>query len=197
MPKEREAKVKGAAVQDFYAWYARQFGQTRMAQIWAELPEDVKREVGPSHSNLLPFHWYSARAVHALMDATLKGHSNEERESLAREGAHVVIGQTLRGLYRAIFKTLVSPERYLRSLNTIWGSFHDTGRVEGQVLGPGHHRTELRGWRGHHAFIERLNGYAAKEIYEAMGCAGVTFEQSHGVDDAGQRTYVTDIRWRP
>jgi len=194
--EQPEAKIKGAAVQDFYTWYAREFGEGRMIVVWNALSPAIVKEVGASYAQLLPFHWYRASAIHALMDETLRGFDDAERERIAREGARVVVAQTLRGLYRAIFKTLVSPSRYLRNANTVWKSFHDTGHLETWELGPTHHRSELIGWRAHHPFIERLNGYAGKEIYEAMGCQGVTFEQSRGRDRDGNWTYITETRWR-
>jgi hypothetical protein len=196
MAAEAVARIKGAAVQDFLSWYARQFGDARMVHIWERLPDAVRGELGSSYTKLLAFHWYTVPAIHALLEQALDGHDAVEREQLAREGARVIISQTLRGLYRTIFKTLVSPARYLRNANTIWKAFHDTGRVEVQELGPCHHRSELYGWHGFHPFIQRLNGFAVKEIYEAMGCRAVSFEQTHALDEQGEPMYVTEVRWQ-
>jgi hypothetical protein len=168
-----------------------------MASVWATLPDEVRDELGRSHSMVLAFRWYSARAIHSLMDAILKGHSVSEREHLAREGARVVISRTLKGLYRAIFQTLVSPDRYLRNTNRVWKAFHDTGRVEGRAVGPGHHRTVLYEWYGHHPFIEQLNTFAAKLIYEALGCESVRVETGQVEDEHGRPAYTLDVFWSP
>ena len=197
MSSDLEPRIKGAAIQDFFTWYAEEFGEDAMATIWARLPDRVRADLGPSYSKLLAFHWYPASATHSALDLVLERHTAQEHEQLAQQGARVVIGKTLRGLYRTIFKTLVSPSRYLRTVNTVWKAFHDTGHIETRELGPAHHYSELHGWRAPHAFIERLNGFAAKEIYEAMGCRAVSFEQTHGTDDRGEPTYVMNMRWKP
>jgi len=192
-----EALIKGAAVQDFYTWYAGRFGQERMVEIWARLPDDVRAELGPSYSSILAFHWYPASATNAVLDLMLEGHHASDHDELAREAAHIIVAQTLRGLYRMIFKTIVSPSRYLRNINNAWKAFHNTGRVEVKVLGPAEHWTEVRGWRSAHPFLHRLNGFILKEIYETMGCRDVSFEQGESADENGERTYFTEVRWKP
>jgi hypothetical protein len=196
MQEPRPAHIKGAAVQDFYAWCQQSLGPARMAEIWASLPSDAVAELGPAPTKLLAFRWYRASTIHALLDATLAGQSELERQRLAREGARVIANQTLRGLYRAIFSALVSPARYLKSANLNFKAFHDTGHATGVALGPGHHRVELEGWRGHHPFIEAMAGFFYEEVYRLMGCSDVTFKQSRGVDARGQPTYIADIRWK-
>src|SRR4051812_1363509 len=101
------ARIKGAAVQDFYVWYAQKHGPARMEAIWAALPALAREELGPSPSKLMAFRWYSAPSIHALLDNTLSHHTEAQRVALARDGASVIVGQTLRGLYRAIFAALI------------------------------------------------------------------------------------------
>jgi hypothetical protein len=50
-------------------------------------------------------------------------------------------------------------------------------------------------WAGHHAFIEQLNTFAAKLIYEALGCENVRVESGQIQDENGRPAYTLDIFW--
>src|SRR5262245_48800475 len=95
-----QALIKGAAVQDFYTWYAGRFGPERMAEIWARLPNDVRAELGPSYSDILAIHWYPASATNVVLDLILEGHHATDHDELARDAARIIVARTLGGLYR-------------------------------------------------------------------------------------------------
>jgi hypothetical protein len=61
-----------------------------------------------THLGVLPSAWYSASAIHALLDAIVAGFSPEERTTFARKGAEAVLRVTLRGIYKMLFAMLVS-----------------------------------------------------------------------------------------
>jgi hypothetical protein len=169
----KSPQVKGAAVADFLEWISRTRGPHVVQDAWSRLPADARDELGQEPRRLLPFRWYSAHAIFALINALTAHLPAEEQHAMARDGTRAMVEHTFRGLYGSVFRMLVTPRRYVERVQTIWSLFHDTGVIVGQVLGPRQHVTRLRDWRSRHPFIILLNQYFALFLYEAMGCRGI------------------------
>lgn len=189
------AHIKGAAVADFIDWMSRTRGEAVVQTAWARLSPATRAVLGTEPGRLLPFRWSPAEAICALCDA-LTGHLGATgRDALAHEGTRAIIDHTFRGLYGTTFRLIVNPKRYIDRVQTVWGLFHDTGTIVGEVLGPREHRTRLSGWRGRHPFIVGLNQAFAHALYESMGCRGVRTATSNARDANGDLVDVIDIRW--
>lgn len=164
-------------IREFALWHEERFGRERLSAAVHALaplyPEalDAKREA----YGLLASVWYPAPLVHALLDRLTEGVTDAELTRLAEDAANVIMGRTLRGVYRTMFRMFASPDRFLRFGHTLWGQHYDTGRNEIERCGASTHRVRYVDWRSHHHFICRMNMASSRPIYEAMGCRDVTY----------------------
>src|SRR5258706_5720445 len=112
-----DPRIKGAAIREFLLWYAGAYGPDQLPALSARMrPEHrVLFDVKQRHLGVIASEWYPAKALHELLDLITQGMSPAEREKLAREGAQATIQATLRGVYRLLFETMMSPERYARN----------------------------------------------------------------------------------
>jgi len=125
--------------------------------------------------------WYPAELVHVMVDELIAGRGPAEQKALAEHAASVIMGRTLRGVYRLLFSTFATPELYARHAGKLWALHYDNGAVEiennaREGLQSVAHLRVVR-WISHHPFICLLNGAATKPIYEAMGCRDVGYQR--------------------
>jgi hypothetical protein len=189
-----EPRTKGAAISDFLAWVGREHGEAAVRAAWSRLSSSARLELGTDEQTVMPFRWYSASTVNDLCDALTVHLTPIEQEVMAHEGTRAIVEHTLRGLYGSMFRLLVGPRRYLDKVQTVWGLFHDTGVISGEVVAPREHVTRLRAWRGRHPFVVLLNKAFAHALYESMGCRGIVVETTEERDAQGI-VDVQRIRW--
>src|SRR5262245_17805123 len=98
-------------------WYGETHGQERLRSIFTHVPERDRPDLIPDAPNLglIASQWYSASAVHAVLDHLTKGMTPEQREQLAHDGAEAIMKATLTGVYRAFLETFISPDRYAKN----------------------------------------------------------------------------------
>lgn len=185
--------IKGAAFREFILWYSGRFGHERLARA---VPQSTAHVLSPSAEDLgvLPNIWYRAEVVHALMDGLITGFAEDELDRIAQDAAIHIMNKTLRGVYRAVFNLLVTPDRYSRHIDKLWSLHYDTGRPVIDPLGPTEHRVRYVDWRSHHPFICRLNMSAAIPIYSAMGCRTVSWSRVACKSKASP-TCISTVSW--
>ena len=118
--------------------------------------------------------WYPADMVHALLDEITRDWQESEKRRVAAEAAGSVMRATLGGVYRTLFRMMITPERYARHAPKLWSFYYDSGVFT--VLPQGSGRAAIstvRDWSSHHPFMCGLNRGAAIAIYRAMGCTDV------------------------
>jgi hypothetical protein len=190
-------RIKGVAFGEFVDWYA-------AARDTVEVERAVERvspqfpdvfDLARPNYGILASHWYDARVVHALLDELTAGKPEEELERMAAEAAAAIMGKTIRGVYKAVFSIMVSPARYAKHIDKLWGLHYDSGTPVVELVGPKQHRVHYTGWRSHHPMICRLNRAAGPAIYGAMGCKDVVSRRVGCVSEGAARCESL-ITWR-
>ena len=186
------SNVKGAGIKAFFEWYSRRHGSLAPAEIEARLDASTRAWFNFSRADLgmLSASWYPALAVHALLDALLAGLPASECRQLAREGAEVTVRSHLSGLYRYLFRAIMTPERYAHNADQIFHRYYDSGTLTKEEISPGRHLTVVRDWPGHHRFLCDLALYASEVIYPQMGYQITELERKSCVSDGDP-----DCRW--
>lgn len=188
--------IRGAALDDFLAWYARERDPERLRAAVASLPPALKENVrwNDGLPRLVPFAWYPCELVHGLLDHVTAGLSDWDRQRLGRETAEFVMESTLKGIYRAIFKAIVSPSTLARVSNRVWGLYYDTGESQVVIESKTQHRGSLVKWRGHHPFLCDVNRYSTEWMYRALGCNQIVVKQLECVSK-GAKQCTTLTTW--
>ena len=192
-PRPRpQARVKGAALAEFLRWYVGTHGRGRLDA----LPEQVRTalEIDPRAIGVVASNWYAASDIHALLDSLVAGLDPAARASLTVNGARAVMEATLRGFYRLLFRTMMTPERYARRAQMLWDRYYDTGTMTKVARAEGVHATEIRSWAGHHPVLCDLHLESARYIYEAMGCKQVSVRRT-GCTSTGAAFCSFEVRW--
>ncbi|MBK7579134.1 MAG: hypothetical protein IPI67_02920 [Myxococcales bacterium] len=189
-------RIKGNAFREFLVWYAEHSGTEALRAAFDALPERLQSEVDPRRPGLgvLPSVWYPIELVHALLDTACAGLSDEELDDFARQAARATISRMMKGLQRAVFSLLVSPRRYPKVINSLWGLSYDTGRVQVIELSSTSHEGVITEWLGHHPMICRMNHLSKLHIYAAMGCRDVSVELTRCVS-RGDPDCRSVVRW--
>ncbi|MCW5790531.1 MAG: hypothetical protein KIT72_08920 [Polyangiaceae bacterium] len=190
-------RMKGISIAAFVQWYATSGDPERLRAVIGRLRPEHQALLAPERpsAGIIASTWYPSALVHELLDGLTEGLSERELDDLAERGEGAIMDATLHGTHRLFFRMLVTPERYARYSQALWGRFFDSGRVESWVDG----RTvsnRVSGWRGYHCFICKMNREALRIIHQAMG------EEVLGVDAgdcraAGALSCVTHVRLAP
>jgi len=185
--------IKGAVLREFVLFCEQHDDRPRLLRALRALDEAYPGSVDPERSGggFLASRWYPAELVHVLVDEVIAGRSVAEQQKVAQHAANVIMGHTLRGVYRFLFSTFATPDLYARHANKLWTLHYDNGSVQvDNRPADGSNRTahsRLVRWLSHHRFICMMNGASALPIYEAMGCKNVRYEtiacQSNGDAD--------------
>ncbi len=170
------ARIKGAGIHPFLAWYAGAWGEERLRRAAARIPPADAIALGFTGEDrfaILSSSWYPAPPIHSFLDALLADHTEAERDRIAREGSRAIIDATLRGVYRLLFATMMTPDRYARSAQTLFARFYDPGAMHKEPIDGGH-LTIVREWTGHHPLLCTFLVHTAEYVYAALGCRDVT-----------------------
>ena len=192
------AQIKGAGIQPFLAWYSARYGAGKLASAAAAIPPGLRAsfDLQDAHLGVLTSSWYPAPAIHALLDNMAAAVSPEERGELAREGARAIMDATLKGVYRWLFETMMTPERYGRNVQSLFRRYYDAGTMTKTPLQPAGHLSIVRDWRAHHPMLCDFLAHTAEYVYAALGCRDVQVKRTACVDrGAGECRF--EITWRP
>jgi hypothetical protein len=188
--------IRGAALDDFLAWYGRERDPERLRTAVVSLPPGLSDRVQWSEGlpRLVPFAWYPCELVHGILDQLTLGLSDWDRQRLSRETAEYVMETTLRGIYRAIYKAIVSPSMLARVSHRVWGLYYDTGESHVTVESKNAHRGSVKEWRGHHPFLCDVNRYSTEWMYRSLGCNQLVVKQLECVGK-GAKACTTLTTW--
>jgi hypothetical protein len=173
-PVSEVARIKGAGVVHFMRWYVGRFGTERLRRTAAAIPERHRAhfDLADPVLGVLASTWYPAEAIHALLDGFLADHRGEG-EVLAREGARATIDATLTGVYRWLFETMMTPDRYGRNAQKLFSRYFEPGTMTKEPLGGTGHLSIVRDWPGHHPMLCDMLRHTAVYVYGALGCREV------------------------
>ncbi len=170
-----QPKIKGIALREFIGWFRRKYGHelmlARMVQLQPELLELL--DLHDDHLGLLVSEWYPARLAHRLIDLAEQGLTPEERLAMMKETAEATVGASLRGVYKILFRAVMTPERYVRDGQKLFSRFYNTG-VQQKIVEDEHtHLTTIRDWTSHHPTLCEFLQYTGVVVYGAMGLRDV------------------------
>jgi hypothetical protein len=190
------ARIKGSGIHPFLAWYAETWGQGRLNSAVTRLTQDHAIALGFTATDrfaILSSSWYPAASIHALLDAVLSDHTAQERDRITREGARAIIQSTLKGVYRLLFATMMTPDRYARNAQMLFGRFYEPGTMTKEPLERGH-LTIVRDWPGHHQLLCDFLIHTAQYVYDALGCNDVRVQRKSCVGSGGADCRF-EVRW--
>jgi hypothetical protein len=182
------ARIKGANVRPYMAFYTQHYGQERLSQLVDRVPRAHQPLFDRSSPDLgvLDATWYPAEAVHALLDGIRDSvGTGPEADTFAREAARFMMRTTITGVYRWLFHMMMTPERYAAKAQLFFSRYHDTGVMTKTPDGPHTHVTEIREWHGHHPIICDIVLHSSTVTYEAMGCRNVRAQRLSCVSRGG------------
>jgi len=192
-PHAAADQIKGAALAEFLRWYTTVHGHARLQA----LPEPVLEALDLSQRGavVLASKWYPAPVVHQLLESLVRDLSATERRQLVVDGARAVMEATLRGVYRLLFRTMMSPARYAQHSQKLWDRYYSSGRMTKRLVAPNVHATEIADWPGHHPLLCDLHVESARYIYAAMRCESVDVQRTTCVS-IGAPICSFEVRWR-
>ncbi len=190
-------KVKGAAVRAFLTWYHDQFGRAGVEALLKHVPDDVKSDFDVAQPDLgiLTSGWYSAKFIHAYCDALTRVHDRIELDKILRQGVVATMEKNLQSVYKRFFlRVLMSPERYVKYCQSLWGMHFDNGTLDVRAEGTCALRWRIHDWRSHHRILCQMVTYSEPAVFGAMGCKRVTSVEK-GCVTLGDDRCEHVIRW--
>jgi hypothetical protein len=186
-PAVAQARIKGAGIQPFLRWYVSAYGHERLRRLAEPIPPALREDLDLADTALgvLPSTWYNAAAVHAILDAMEADHTPQERDTIVREGARAIIESTLTGVYRWLFQTMMSLDRYAGSAQKLFSRYYEPGVMTKTPLGETGHLTVVEGWGAHHMMMCDFILHTAVYVYGVLGCKDFRVRRTSCVGQGG------------
>lgn len=155
-------------------------------RAYGSLSPELKTHLDPDREGfgVLAGSWYPTPVVTGLLEAVTWGLAPDQRAALFRAGVQHSVGVTLTGVYRVLFRTLVTPERHAKYAQKIWDNYYNSGSVAGRMLGETRSEQWVTDWPGHHPLLCELSIWSLTVFHEHMGCKNVKVRRSSCVVDA-------------
>ncbi len=193
--------VKGAPVRAFLDFFALQSGEPAVQEAIRRLPDALRRRAFPApHApgyGVYASAWIPSEALGMIADDLLQGADAATRVRLAGGAARRVMNDTLRGVHKALFRTVASPELMLRNHMVFWRQQYDTGHVEIDTVDPCAQRHVVRDWGGHHPFVCEVTFACIPHMFRAMRLKTPRLEHYRCRDHHGGDRCEAIIRWDP
>lgn len=154
-------------------------------RAYGSLSPELKTHLDPDRESfgVLAGSWYPTPIVTGLLEAITWGLAPDQRSALFRQGVQHAVGVTLTGVYRVLFRTLVTPERHAKYAQKIWDNYYNSGIVSGAMLGETRSEQWVTDWPGHHPLLCELSIWSLTVFHEHMGCKNVKVRRSSCVVD--------------
>ena len=186
-PTATPAQIKGAGILPFVRWYGSAWGDARLRRHAERIapPFQSLFDLDDPGLGVLPSTWYPAAAVHDLLDAVEADHTAEERARIVRDGATATIESTLTGVYRWLFQTMMSLDRYARNSGRLFSRYYEPGVMTKTPLGDHGHLTVVEGWTAHHPMLCEFILHTAVYVYGVLGCRNFNCRRTACVQQGG------------
>jgi len=198
MAREGRGRIKGAPVRALLEYWEETHGTDSIRALRQRLPEDFARELvlDPARPGfgVLVGGWYSNEALGALLEDLIATTSPGRRADTLDAMADEVMGRTLNGVHKAVFRIVGSPELMRRKGQFFWNQQFDTGDVEVRAISPGHQIHYYKNWRGHHHMLCALSFGCVRPMFHMMGVQNCRVELISCVDRGGSEC-AAHIRW--
>jgi hypothetical protein len=173
------SNIKGAALFELFRWQQNALSPAQAATLLERLPRSTREffDTRRQGFGLLASRWYPSEVIHPLLDAMVVTLDDQGYTRFIEDGAKQVMDGTMRGVFKAIFTMVATPERYARYAQQAWNAYHDTGFSKVTLEGSTAWRATLRDWPGHHRVICDINTVAARLILQSMGKRAVEVKQ--------------------
>ena len=178
--------IKGLVFREFVRWYEATRGREAALRARDALPLELRAHLDPDRDSfgLLAGSWYPTSIAGGMLESITWGLGPLERSAMLREGIEHAVGTTLTGVYRVLFKTLVTPERHAKYAQKIWDNYYNTGIVQGAMLAENRSEQWVKDWSGHHPLLCELSIWSLTVFHQHMGCKNVKVSRSRCVLDA-------------
>jgi hypothetical protein len=193
---EPRGKIKGSGIQPFIVWYTSQWGHGRLVAAAERMPPELRAgfDLRDPHLGVLPSQWFAAGPIHTLLDNLLEGHTPEQRQRIAHDGARAIIESTLKGVYRWLFEMMMTPERYGRSAHKLFSRYYEPGTMVKTPLGDRGHLSVVTNWVSHHPLLCDFLIHTAEYVYGGLGCKQVQVRRTACISEgAGDCRF--EITW--
>ena len=184
---DRPPQIKGAGVQPFVRWYGSVWGTERLLRHAQKIPREYHSllDFQDPVLGVLPSTWYPAAAIHGLLDAVEADHTADERAVIVRDAATAIIESTLTGVYRWLFQTMMSLDRYARSSQKLFSRYYEPGVMTKTPMGATGHLTVVEGWTAHHPMLCDFILHTAVYVYGVLGCRNFQCRRTACVQQGG------------
>jgi len=173
-------------------------GTGSIRALSGRLPEAFVKELvldtGRPGFGVLAGGWYSCEAAGALLEELLAPEVPQRRDEVLQGIAEEVMGRTLKGVHRAIFRVVGSPELMRLWCQFFWNQQFDTGAVSIDGVEPGYQIHHYRNWSGHHPLLCQFAFGCVPPMFRAMGIEDCRMEAVSCIS-AGADECVARIRW--
>jgi hypothetical protein len=189
--------IKGSALREFVHWYGERRGRERLVSVIDGLPDAARASFqrDDPYLGMVSSAWYPAPSVHALIDALTVNLSPAERKAMAHDAAQTAFAATVKGVYKLLFETLMSPPRYLKNAQKLFSRYFNTGLMTKTALAPNKHRTVVTEWTSHHPVLCEIIVHTGVYVYGAMGCQEVVHARESCISDgAASCSFV--VSWK-
>ena len=106
----------------------------------------------------------------------------------------VIIDSKVHGVYRWLFQTMMSPERYARKAQKLFSRYYDPGTMAKTPLGDAGHLTIVRDSGGHHPLLCDMLVHTSEYVYTAFGCRNVNAPRTACVSEGAPECRF-EITW--
>lgn len=184
--RAKTPSIKGLVFREFVRWYEETRGREATMRAYASLGEHLRTHLDPDRDcfGILAGSWYPVDIVGGMLESITWGLTLEQRSALLRSGVNHSVGVTLTGVYKVLFKTLVTPERHAKYAQKIWDNYYNTGTVRGRMLAENRSEQWVIDWSGHHPLLCELSIWSLTVFHEHMGCTNVKVSRSACVLDS-------------
>lgn len=191
--------VKGAPLAALLECWVRTSSRAVVLERIAALPsatrDELRLDLRAERFGILPASWYPVVAGVQLFDAIAAELRGPRFDDFIAESADFIIARALRGVHRAVFRVVGSPELLRRHGQTFWNRQFDTGRLAVIDVAPARQRHEYHSWDSHHPVLCRLAVGCIVPMFAAMGVRRPRVQVEHCVVDGPPGHCSAHVQW--
>ncbi len=168
-------RIKGAPLRAMCEEWAARRSVDEVLEAIHRLPETERFSTFPdplrTGFGVLPSGWYSAIVGAQVLESLFEQLPPEQTTEMIEVLARGIMARTLRGVHRALFRIVGSPELMRKRGQLFWKKQFDTGVVAISQGKPGEQLHVYREWSGHHRLFCLISFHCVPVMFEQMGVA--------------------------